>query len=73
MNVIISAIGTASHIPSTPITLGSKIIEAEIKANVLKNDITAEIIPFDNAVKRPDAKMFIPANTKFIKNIPKPS
>jgi len=57
-----SAIGTASQMPSTPISSG-RISKAAIKnTNVLKKDSIADTLPLENAVNILEEKIFIPVN-----------
>ena len=48
--VISSAVGTASHTPVTPKTLGNVKSSTVISPNVRRNDKIADSFPFDNAV-----------------------
>ena len=50
IRVAASATVTDSHIPSISIKIGRSRIEAAKNPNVLKNEISAEIKPFENAV-----------------------
>ena len=64
----ISAKGTDNQIPFMPIILGNTKTNITIKKSVLKNEINAEIFPFDKAVNIPDAKIFIPCGLNEIPN-----
>lgn len=68
INASISAVGIASHIPSTPINKGRSIIAPDIKTNVLINDIIAETLPFERAVNIAEAKMLNPENKNVMEN-----
>ncbi|MEG0736636.1 MAG: hypothetical protein RR441_07190 [Longicatena sp.] len=68
-----SASGTASQIPKTPYIVGSTSNAMEIKTNVLSDDIIADTIPLDSAVKVADAKILMPQNRKLIGKIRNPS
>lgn len=57
--VSISAAGTASHTPVTPIRSGSVSNNTVINPNVRRNDRTADDVPSDNAVNAAEVKMFI--------------
>lgn len=43
-----------------------------VKISVLQNDMTADIFPFDRAVKNPDDTILTPLSKKLIANIRKP-
>ena len=63
-----SAIGIASHNPSTPMTRGRRIIAPAMKTKVLINDISADIFPFDSAVNIDEAKILKPENRNVTEN-----
>ena len=57
-----SAMGRESHSPFTPMISGRIISIPKIKANVRKNEISAEILPFETEVKKMEEKIFRPEN-----------
>ena len=57
-----SANGTDNHTPFTPKTNGNVKTEITTKTKVLKNDITAEILPFEKAVNNEELNKFNPMN-----------
>lgn len=63
-----SAIGTASQIPGSPINMGKTTIDEVSSKKVRKNEISADITPFDSEVKSDEAKIFIPVKIKEIEN-----
>lgn len=68
IRVAASATVTDSHIPSISIKIGRSRIEAAKNPNVLKNEISAEIKPFENAVNIDEANILNPAIRKFNAN-----
>ena len=60
-----SATGTASHSPSTPKKEGRVISDPMINTNVRKNEMSADIPPFENAENSDEANTLMPANKKF--------
>ena len=70
--VISSAVGTASHTPVTPKTLGNVKSSTVISPNVRRNDKIADSFPFDNAVNAAEVKMFSPQNKKLKGKIKNP-
>jgi len=60
-----SATGIANQIPSTSKSIGNSKIAPIINTNVRRNEIRAEIIPFDRAENKADAKILNPENRKF--------
>ena len=64
--------GTTNHTPFTPKNCGKIIIPKVNSINVLRMDIVAEILPFENAVNMPDTKIFIPTTKKLNENIINP-
>ena len=63
---------TINHTPFTPKNCGKIIIPKVNSINVLRMDIVAEILPFENAVNMPDTKIFIPTTKKLNENIINP-
>ena len=57
-----SAIGIETHIPMGPNRVGSTASIPKINANVLKKEMSAEILPFETLVKNTDANILRPAN-----------
>ena len=57
-----SASGIEIQIPLGPNIAGSIKSIPRMNTNVRKNDINAEIFPFDTLVKNTDAKILKPAN-----------
>ena len=68
-----SATGTAIHIPMPPAKIGITIIARLKNKNVLANDIIAECLPSERAVKRLLAKIVNPQNKNPKAKIQKPS
>ena len=60
-----SATGIANQMPSPPQSIGRSKIAPIINTNVRKNEIRAEIFPFDKAENKADAKILNPENRKF--------
>ena len=58
----ISANGTDNQIPSEPIIRGNMIKLAIKNTKVRKNEMIAEILPFENAVNILEAKILTPVN-----------
>ena len=62
----------AIQAPVNPRKVGRVNKHKTINTNVLQNEMTAEIIPLDNAVKNPEEAMFKPLNRKFTAKILNP-
>lgn len=61
-----SEIVTAIHAPFIPIREGSISKPAERNPKVLKKDIIADTLPFENAVNKAEEKILNPENKKDI-------
>ena len=70
--VISSAVGTASHTPITPKTLGNVSSSTVISPKVRRNDKIADSFPFDNAVNAAEVKIFSSQNKKLKGKIKNP-
>ena len=57
-----SAMGTASHKPSTPMSFGSVNSPMIIKPKVRKNEMAADTLPLEKAVNMEEAYRFVPEN-----------
>ena len=57
-----SARGVENHTPVTPNTFDRTRRKPNVNTNVRKNDISAEIFPFENEVNSTDENILIPAN-----------
>ena len=64
-----SATGIAIQAPFIPRSCGRNSSEITVNTSVLQNDIMAEILPLDSAVKKPDEVILSPLNRKPIANI----
>ena len=66
MTPVTAAISSAktveNHMPSTPSSSGSRSTAPSSNTNVRKKDISADICPLFNAVKKAEAKIAIPVN-----------
>ena len=71
MSAHISATEFDHQIPSTSRNIGRISTDEVWNISVLKNEITAETIPLLSAVKKDDAKILNPANTKDTEKIAK--
>ena len=63
-----SAKGTVSQIPFRSNNIGKMIIPIMTRTKVLKTEISAEILPFENAVNIEEVKIFIPIGRKLSEN-----
>ena len=72
INTILSATGTANHMPIIPYNLGSIKSPAVTNPKVLSKDNIADILLFDNAVNIAQAKIFNTQNKKIYANTEKP-
>ena len=61
-----SATGIASHAPVTPRNRGRISRDSTINTSVRKNEIIADTLPLDNAVKKPEDVILIPLNRKLM-------
>lgn len=68
-----SATGIASHAPVTPRNRGRISRDSTINTSVRKNEIIADTLPLDNAVKKPEDVILIPLNRKLMAKIRKPA
>ena len=59
-----SAIGTASHTPLIPNSIGKAKIHITTNTKVLKNERIAEIFPLESEVKSAELNKLIPINKK---------
>ena len=64
--------GMANHTPVTSKNLDKTKRKIIINPNVLKKEIVAETLPFDNAVNNAEAKILQPENRNPNENIEKP-
>lgn len=60
ISAVASATGIDAHTPFSPNKNGRRIIAIHSITNVLVIEIIADIFPLLSAVKRPEAKIFIP-------------
>lgn len=70
--VINSAMGTASHTPLSPNTMGRVNRNRTNSTKVLMEEIIADAFPSDNAVKNAEANILIPLNKKLHANMENP-
>ena len=63
-----SAKGTVSQIPFRSNNIGKIIIPIITRTKVLKTEISAEILPFENAVNIEEVKIFMPIGRKLNEN-----
>ena len=72
-NVHSSATGIAIQAPVIPINLGRVNSASVVNSKVLQNEIMADVLPFDSAVKNPDEVILSPLNKKLTTNTLNPS
>ena len=67
-NVRNSATGTASQAPLIPRNCGRTSSEIVVNTRVLSEEMIADTLPFDSAVKNPEERILKPQNRKLIAN-----